>query len=66
MIQINLIGPSNLSHHSSIMCSIHPERCQNLNRERAVPEVYNIVTIPRFIDYVSVYDCDKFKVDNCK
>ena len=66
MIQINLIGPSNLSHHSSIMCSTHPERCKNLNRERAIPEVYNIVTIPRFIDYVSVYDCDKFIIDNCK
>lgn len=66
MIQINLIGPANLSHHSSLMCSKNPERCNNLTIEPAIPEIYNIIAVPRFIEYVSVYDCDKFKSENCK
>ena len=66
MIQINLIGPSNLSQHSSLMCGRHPERCQNINPANITPEIYNIIALPRFIEYVSVYNCDEFKNANCK
>ncbi len=64
MVQINLIGPANLSAHSSLICK--DDRCVPTDRIRAVPEIYSIITVPKFLEYVSVYNCEEFKRENCK
>lgn len=66
MVQINLISSSNLSQHSSLMCSKHPERCVVNKPELSSPEVYGIITLPKYIEWVSVYDCEKYKLEKCK
>ncbi len=64
MVQINLIGPANLSAHSSLICK--EDRCVPTDRIKAVPEIYSIITVPKFLEYVSVYNCEEFKRENCK
>lgn len=66
MVQINLIGPSNLSIHSSVMCSKHPEKCIVNKPEESSPEVYGIISLPKYLEWVSIYDCDKYRLEKCK
>jgi hypothetical protein len=66
MVQINLIGPSNLSQHSSLMCTADSKRCIENKPELENPEVYGIISIPKYLEYVSIYNCDKYKSKKCK
>jgi hypothetical protein len=65
MIQINLVGPSDLSQHSSLMCKKYPERCIHNKPDTTIPEVYSIITIPKYLEYISIYDCEKYKLTKC-
>ena len=66
IVQINLVAPSNLTVHSSVICSKHPEKCVNNNPETEKPEVYGIISLPKYLEWVSVYDCEKYRLARCK
>jgi hypothetical protein len=64
-IQVNMIGPEKLTQHSQNICS-KPNGCIYTDLANATPSLYYSLTVPKHIEYVSVYDCDKFKEKNCK
>ena len=65
LIQLNMIAPEILTHHSSDICS-KPDGCVYTDLANAKPSLYYSVTVPKFTEYVSVYNCDEFKKHNCK
>ncbi len=59
LIQINLIGPSNLSQYSKKIC-LQRELCTPVDNIEPEPEIYDIITVPKYTEYVSIYNCDGF------
>ena len=64
VIQLNMIAPEILTHHSSDICS-KPDGCVYTDLANAKPSLYYSVTVPKFTEYVSVYNCDEFNEKFC-
>jgi hypothetical protein len=64
-IQINMIAPEKLTQHSAAICS-KPNGCIYTDLSNANPSLYYSLTIPKHTEYVSVYNCDEFKKEQCK
>jgi hypothetical protein len=66
MIQINLVAPEILSPHSKHLLCSERSLCVNTVPDKAKPSIYYILSYPKFSEYISIYDCDKFRADRCK
>jgi hypothetical protein len=66
MIQLNLVAPELLSPHSKHLICNERNACINTVPSEAKPSIYYILSYPKHSEYISIYDCDKFKAERCK
>jgi hypothetical protein len=66
MIQINLVAPEILSPHSKNLICTDKTVCINTVPGEVKPSIYYILSFPKHSEYISIYDCDKFRVERCK
>jgi hypothetical protein len=66
MIQINLVAPDILSPHSKNLICTDKTVCINTVPGEVKPSIYYILSFPKHSEYISIYDCDKFRGEKCK
>jgi hypothetical protein len=66
MIQINLVAPEILSPHSKNLICTEKTVCINTVPGEVKPSIYYILSFPKHSEYISIYDCDKFRAERCK